>query len=108
MHKHNLYVGFDFPEVPHLNGGQALLAVALLNTNVDVVLGVGGLSVLLSRIRKSICASHIFSTGTESRDAGSLRHSVFMLPPKWGLTQGWQARACTAAGSKSIGQESHQ
>ncbi len=42
----------------HLDGGQALLAVALLNTNVDVVLGTGGLSVLFSRIRKRICTRH--------------------------------------------------
>jgi hypothetical protein len=57
-----MYVTCNSSHLPDLDGGQALLAVALLNTNVDVVLGMGGLSVLLSRIRKRICTSYNFST----------------------------------------------
>lgn len=39
----------------HLNCCQTLLAVPLLDANVDVVLGIRGVSVLVSRIRKRIC-----------------------------------------------------
>ena len=88
MHKHTMYVRFHYSQVPHLDGGQALLAVALLNTNMDVVLGMGGLSVLLSRIRKRICASHIFSTGSGLREAGNLRHGSFHVASKMGVDTG--------------------
>ena len=41
--------------VHYLDCSQALLAVPLLNTNVDVVLGIRSIGVLISRVRKGIC-----------------------------------------------------
>ena len=41
--------------VLYLDCSQALLAVPLLNTDVDVVLGIRGIGVLISRVRKGIC-----------------------------------------------------
>ena len=41
----------------HLDGGQTFLAVPLLNTYVDVVLGIRGVPFLISRVRKRICAA---------------------------------------------------
>ena len=39
----------------YLDCSQALLAVPLLDTNVDVILGIRGVGVLISRVRKGIC-----------------------------------------------------
>lgn len=50
----------------YLNSRQTLLAVPLLNTNVDVVLGIRGVSLLVSRIRKRICDAESQSTQAES------------------------------------------
>jgi hypothetical protein len=53
----------------YLDGSQTLLAVPLLNTDVDVVLGIRGVRVLVSRIRKWICRGQApgSDTGPEAR-----------------------------------------
>ena len=69
----------------YLYGGQAFLAVALLNTNVDVVLGMGGLSVLFSRIRKRICTLHSISVSEVCLQVSRHDTTILILPPKMGV-----------------------
>ena len=69
----------------YLNGGQAFLAVALLNTNVDVVLGMGGLSVLFSRIRKRICTLHSMGVSEVCLQVSRHDTTILILPPKMGV-----------------------